>query len=155
MLRPDFLNFEIIIIFPCVYTSGVTAVTLTNRPKSVRNRCINEVFGDVFYVVPLVYGFFCGCRGFGHRTESDPFLFSYYTYFAKNIKNMGRNKLKGKCSRTNLREAVSASEHLHVTSFLNFSNGNKNCVLEFIVRARGFVRFSFLDAISCFEYCRV
>ena len=43
---------------------------LTGRPKSVRNRCVIKVFGGVFYV-----GFFCGCKGFCHRTESDLCLF--------------------------------------------------------------------------------
>ena len=53
---------------------GLTA-TPTDRPKSVRNRCVIEVFGGVFYVVTMLCGFFCGCRGFCHRTESDLFLF--------------------------------------------------------------------------------
>ena len=62
------------------HTSGVTAVTPTDRPKSVRNRCAIEVFGGVFYVVTLLFGFFCGCRGFCHRTESDLFLFLFLHY---------------------------------------------------------------------------
>ena len=53
----------------------MTAVTPTDRPKSVHNRCVIKVFGDVLYVVTLFFGFFCGCRGFCHRTESDLFLF--------------------------------------------------------------------------------
>ena len=53
----------------------VTAVTPTDRPKSVRNRCVIEVFGGVFYVVTLLFGFFYECRGVCHRTESDLFLF--------------------------------------------------------------------------------
>ena len=51
--------------------SGVTAVPPTDRPKSVRNRCVIKVFGGV---VTLLFGFFCGRRGFCHRTESDLFL---------------------------------------------------------------------------------
>ena len=47
----------------------------TDRPNSVRNRCVTEIFGIAFYVVMLFFGLFCGCRGFCHRTESDPFLF--------------------------------------------------------------------------------
>ena len=35
----------------------MTAVTPTDRPKSVRNRCVIEVFGGVFYVVTLLFGF--------------------------------------------------------------------------------------------------
>ena len=53
----------------------MTAITPTDRPKSVCNRCVIEVLGGVFYVVLLFFGFFCGCRGFCHRTESDLFLF--------------------------------------------------------------------------------
>ena len=45
--------------------------TPTDRPKSVRNRCVIEVSGGVFCVVTLLFGFFCRCRGFCHRTESD------------------------------------------------------------------------------------
>ena len=58
------------------HTSGVTAVTPTDRPKSVRNRCAIEVFGDVFMLSHFfLFFFFCGCRGICHRTESDLFLF--------------------------------------------------------------------------------
>ena len=55
--------------------NGVTAVTPTDRPKSVRNRCVIEVFDGFFCVVSLLFGIFCWCRGFCHRTESDLFLF--------------------------------------------------------------------------------
>ena len=37
------------------HTSGMTAVTPTDLPKSVRNRCVIEVFGSVFYVVTLLF----------------------------------------------------------------------------------------------------
>ena len=59
------------------HTSEVTAVTPTDRPKLVRNRCVIEVFGGVFYVVTMFFGFFCGCMGVCHRTESDLFLFVF------------------------------------------------------------------------------
>ena len=37
----------------------MTAVTPTDRPKSVRNRCVIKVFGGVFfYVGTLLFGFF-------------------------------------------------------------------------------------------------
>ena len=45
------------------HTSSVTVVTLTDRPKSVRNRCVIEVFCDVFCVVTLHFGLFYGYRG--------------------------------------------------------------------------------------------
>ena len=53
----------------------MTAVTPTERPKSVRNRCVIEVLVAIFYVVKLLFGFFCECRGFCHRIESDLFPF--------------------------------------------------------------------------------
>ena len=59
------------------HTSGVTTVTPTDRPKSVHNRCVIKIFGGVFYVVTLLFGFLCGCRGFCHITESDLFLFLF------------------------------------------------------------------------------
>ena len=56
------------------HTSGVTAFTPTDRLKSVRNRCYRS-FWWLFYVVTLLFGFFCGYCGFCHGTESDLFLF--------------------------------------------------------------------------------
>ena len=46
------------------HTSGVTAVTPTDRPKSVRNRCVIEVFGGVFFVVTMLLGFSVGVWAF-------------------------------------------------------------------------------------------
>ena len=57
------------------HTSWVAVVTPTDRPKSVRNRCVIELFCGVVYVVTLPFWHFCWCRGFCHRTESDLFLF--------------------------------------------------------------------------------
>ena len=57
------------------HTSWVTAVTPTDRPRSVRNSCVIKVFGGVFMLSRCFFGLFCGCRGFCHRTESDLFLF--------------------------------------------------------------------------------
>ena len=64
---------------PVNHTSWVAVVTPTDRPKSVCNRCVIELFCDVVYVVILPFWQFCWCRGFCHRTESDLFffLFSY------------------------------------------------------------------------------
>ena len=57
----------------------MTAVIPTDRPKSVRNSCVIKVL-VAFYVVTLLFGLFCGCRGFYHRTESDLFLFLLRKY---------------------------------------------------------------------------
>ena len=61
----------------------ICLVLPTDRPKSVRNRCVIEVLGGIFYNVTIRFGFFCGCRGFCNRTESDLFLFlPYQTMFS-------------------------------------------------------------------------
>ena len=60
---------------PVNQTSWVTLVTPTDRPKSVRNRCLIELFCGVVCVVTLPFWHFCWCRGFCHRTESDLLLF--------------------------------------------------------------------------------
>ena len=35
----------------------MAVITPADRPKSFRNRCAIEVFGGVFYVVTLLFGF--------------------------------------------------------------------------------------------------
>ena len=40
---------------PVNYTSWVAVVTPTDRPKSVRNRYVIELFGGVVYVVTLPF----------------------------------------------------------------------------------------------------
>ena len=61
--------------FPPALTNSAIAVTPTDRPKSVCNRCVIEVFGGVFCVVTLLLGFFRRWRGFWCKTESDLFFF--------------------------------------------------------------------------------
>ena len=52
----------------------------TDRPKSVRNRCVIEVLCAVFFcVVTLLFGLFCRWRGFCHTEDwvrSLPFHFA-------------------------------------------------------------------------------
>ena len=75
-------------IFKCVsfwlHGSWVTAVTPTDRPKSVRNRCIIiKVFGGVFCVSTLLFGLFCGCRDW---VRSLPFSLKYaYVFLFQSI----------------------------------------------------------------------
>ena len=57
------------------HTSWVAVVTPTDRPKSVRNRCLIELFCGVVCVFTLPFWHFRGCRGFCQRTESDLLLF--------------------------------------------------------------------------------
>ena len=56
-------------------TSWLAVVTPTDRPKSVRNRCLIELFYGVVCVVALPFWHFRGCMGFCNRTESDLLLF--------------------------------------------------------------------------------
>ena len=70
---------------PVNHTSWVALVTPTDRPKSVRNRCLIELFCGVVCVVTLPFWHFCWCRGFCHRTESDLFLFLPRIFVKRNI----------------------------------------------------------------------
>ena len=47
------------------HTSWEAIATPTDRPKSVRNRCVIEVFGGVF-VLSRCFLDFCQCIGFRH-----------------------------------------------------------------------------------------
>ena len=61
---------------PVNHTSWVAIATTNDRPKSVRNRCVSELFcGDVC-IVTLPFWHFCWCKSFCRRTESDLFFFS-------------------------------------------------------------------------------
>ena len=60
---------------PVNHTSWVAVVTPTDRPKSVRNCCLIELFCGVVCVVTLSLWHFCWYRGFCHRTGSDLLLF--------------------------------------------------------------------------------
>ena len=59
------------------HTSQVAIVTPSDRPKSVRNRCVNEYFGGVFVLSRCFLDFSVGVVGLCHMTESDLFLFSF------------------------------------------------------------------------------
>ena len=65
---------------PVNHTSWVAVVTPTDRPKSVRNRCLIELFCGVVYVFTLPFWHFCWYRGFCHRTGSDHLLFVYFVW---------------------------------------------------------------------------
>ena len=62
---------------PVNHTSWVAVVTPIDRPKSVRNCCLIELFCGVVCVVTLPFWHFCWCRGFCHRTGSDLLLFVF------------------------------------------------------------------------------
>ena len=48
----------------CAYDPNGLLVTPTDRPKSVRNRCVIEVFGGVCVCCPLVFEFSVGVGSF-------------------------------------------------------------------------------------------
>ena len=62
---------------PVNHTSWVVVVTPTDRPKSVRNCCLIELFCGVVCVATLSLWHFCWYRGFCHRTGSDLLLFVF------------------------------------------------------------------------------
>ena len=51
----------------------MAVVTITDRPKSVRNRFVIEVLGGAF-VLSICFRIFYWYRGFCHRFESDLLL---------------------------------------------------------------------------------
>ena len=59
---------------PVHHTCLVAVVTPTDLPKSVRNRCVIEVF-DCVLCCHFDFWIFCWYRGFCHRIESDLFFF--------------------------------------------------------------------------------
>ena len=63
-----------------IWRGSIFWYTPTDRPKSVRNRCVIEVFGGVC-VLSFGFRIFCWYRGFCHRTGSDLLLFlSMYNF---------------------------------------------------------------------------
>ena len=58
------------------HTSWVALVSPTDRPKSVRKRCVIELFVALFVLSLCLYDIAVG-RGFCHRTKSDLFLFLF------------------------------------------------------------------------------
>ena len=53
----------------------MTAITPTDRPKSVRNSCVIKVFGGVFILSRCFLDCSVGVGVFCHRAESDLLLF--------------------------------------------------------------------------------
>ena len=59
---------------PVNHTSWVAVVTPTDRPKTVRNRCVIELFVALFVLSLCPFDISVGGGGFCHRTESDLFF---------------------------------------------------------------------------------
>ena len=72
--------------FWCGLTTPVgLLVTPTDRPKSVRNRCVIEVFGGVCVCCPLVFEFSVGIGGFVIGLGQISFFFSLKFSACKSI----------------------------------------------------------------------
>ena len=63
---------------PVNYTSLVAVVTATDRPQSVCNHCVIELFVALFVLSLCSLDNFVGKRVFFQRTESDLFTFSLW-----------------------------------------------------------------------------
>ena len=62
------------------HTSLVAVITPTDRPKSIRNRCVIEFFCGVVCVVTLSLWHFCWCMGFCKGLSQISSFFSLDTY---------------------------------------------------------------------------
>ena len=62
-----------------------TSWVATDRPKSVRNRCVIELFGGVCVLSRCFLGFSVGVGDFCHMTESNLFLFLLRRIFHPSI----------------------------------------------------------------------
>ena len=71
------------------HTSWVAIVTPTDRPKSVRNRCVIELYVALFILSLCPFDISVGVWGFCHKTESDLFLFLFMK--CKNTDLAGRS----------------------------------------------------------------
>ena len=72
---------------PVNHTSWVAVVTPTDRPKSVRNCCLIELFCGVICVATLPLGHFCWYTGFCHRTGSDLLLFVFVFCICRTLRD--------------------------------------------------------------------
>ena len=53
----------------------MAVITSTDRPKSVRNLCVIELFGGMFVLSLCPFDISVRTRAFCHRTELDLFFF--------------------------------------------------------------------------------
>ena len=103
---------------PVNHTSWVAVVTPTDRPKSVRNRCLIELFCDVVCVVALPFWHFCWCRGFCHRTGPDLLLFVFnVTINDISVIYVTAHTCAGGLKKLDLRSG--SQRHRHFVGFFN------------------------------------
>ena len=65
------------------HTSRVAVVTQTDLPKSVRNRCVVEVFGGVFVLSRCFLDFSIGVGAFAIGLSQISSFFFFYIYIAR------------------------------------------------------------------------
>ena len=85
----------------------MTAVTQSDRPNSVCNRCVIELFDDVFLLSCCPFDISVGMRVFFHRTESDLFLFS--------LDKLSGNSVIGFCLNTEYRTQSRTNVYTHLS----------------------------------------
>ena len=79
-MLPSILNVICFFVGPVKkfnHTSWVAVVTPTDRPKSVGNPCVIELFVALFVLSLCLFDISFGVWGVCHRTESDLFLFLF------------------------------------------------------------------------------
>ena len=65
----------------------MAVVTPSDRPNSVRNRCVIEVFGGVFVLSHCFIDFSVSVGAFFHRTGSDLYFFrSFFSYISQLVR---------------------------------------------------------------------
>ena len=125
------------------HTSWVAVITPTDRPKSVRNCCLMELFCGVVYVVTLSLWHFCWYRGFCHRIGSDLLLF---VFFSKNdIRGTSYLKLQ------NYKKYLSYTLPDIVVKRKQESKSTENCLkatILFILRRQAFDVCRILSKLS-------
>ena len=68
---------ECLVCKPVNHTSWVAVVTPTDRPKSVRNRCVIELFCGVVLVVTCLFEISAGAGAFAIELSQISSFFSY------------------------------------------------------------------------------
>ena len=129
---------------PVNHTSWVAVVTPTDRPKSVRNRCLIELFCGVVCVVALSFWHFCWCItsfGFCHRTGSDLFLFVIKVFFHINL-----------ISRWYTSEKKITRLCFHDSTIINFFHCNEGFILLWVWHVdRGNLLLTFSSILTFFK----
>ena len=115
-------------VYQINHTSWVAVVTPTDCPKSVRNRCVIDLFCGVVCVVTLPFWHFCWYMGFCHRTESDLFL------FLPLLQCMPTVCWNSRKTHANWTRNSASWCHLQSTCFWNQSFSSQNMLLRALIQ---------------------